>query len=672
MSGQVAILTRGLWRLRRQVEVLTGYTPVRYWPLAGGPRFDAVAGWGRKSTAKRAQHLARRSNKPYLAIEDGFLRSVRPGAREPGFSFVLDKTGIYYDASQPSDLEALITRRAESKDAKILNRARAGIKLLRERQLSKYNDGALASRDAATTSGTKPGERVLVVDQTYNDASITQGLAGADSFKHMLQAAISENPDAEIIVKLHPDVVAGRKRGYLTGVDGENIRIVGDPINPWTLIEAVDKVYVVTSQFGFEALLAGRQVVCFGAPFYAGWGVTDDRAAIPRRRARPTIEQLFAAVYFDYARYISPYDGTEISFEDAANQLAFLRDCYHDNSVQSVCVNISHWKRKIIAAFLDGRGGVPIRRLSIGSAVRTAKRKQARVVTWASKCTPKLEQACELAQVPLVRIEDGFLRSVGLGAALIPGASISFDTRGIYYNAHQSSDLEYLLETADLDADMIARAKELRLAILRQRLTKYNVGGASSEQFFDPDRPGVLVPGQVEDDASIRETISNTVQAGAAESVNLSLLRAARERNSDAFIIFKPHPDVVAGLRKGVLGKNEAEQYADRIVEKVSILPLIEQCDAVETLSSLVGFESLLREKKVTTHGLPFYSGWGLTTDLVTSERRTRKRSLDELVAIVLILYSRYADPVSLLRCTPEYIVERLSKLRDESDAILA
>ena len=85
------------------------------------------------------------------------------------------------------------------------------------------------------------------------------------------------------------------------------------------MIEAVDKVYVVTSQMRLEAVLAGRDVVCFGAPFYAGWGLTDDRVGLPRRTARPSLEQLFAAVYFDYSRYISPVTCREISFEQAVD-----------------------------------------------------------------------------------------------------------------------------------------------------------------------------------------------------------------------------------------------------------------------------------------------------------------------------------------------------------------
>src|SRR3546814_14983062 len=68
----------------------------------------------------------------------------------------------------------------------------------------------------------------------------------------------------------------------------------------------MDHVYVVTSTMGFEALLAGKPVTCFGLPWYAGWGATDDRQICNRRAATRSIDELFAAAYFPYTRYIDP------------------------------------------------------------------------------------------------------------------------------------------------------------------------------------------------------------------------------------------------------------------------------------------------------------------------------------------------------------------------------
>jgi capsular polysaccharide export protein len=162
------------------------------------------------------------------------------------------------------------------------------------------------------------------------------------------------------------------------------------------------------------------------------------------------------------------------------------------------------------------------------------------------------------------------------------------------------------------------------------------------------------VPGQVEDDASI--------QRGSPElQRNVELLAAVRGHYPDAFIVYKPHPDVEAGFRRGRVSANQASAYSDRVVTHTAILELIEAADRIATMTSLTGFEALLRAKPVTTYGQPFYAGWGLTDDVFPVTRRTRQRSIDEIVAAALILYPRYLDPFTGLRCTPELLIERLA-----------
>lgn len=254
------------------------------------------------------------------------MRSVNPGPAEPPLSIVADRTGIYCDATRPSDLEAMITTAARGLPRHVLDRARAGITYLTANRLSKYNHAPDVARAELGFSAHSSRRRVLVVDQTYGDGSITYGLASDQSFSDMLAAALVENPDAEILVKTHPEVQSRRKRGYLTRAKGSRITLIDRPVNPWALIEQVEKVYVVTSQLGFEALLGGREVICFGAPFYSGWGLTEDRVSVPRRTAKPSLEQLFAALYFEYARYVRPDTGRATTFEDAAEWLLDQRE----------------------------------------------------------------------------------------------------------------------------------------------------------------------------------------------------------------------------------------------------------------------------------------------------------------------------------------------------------
>jgi capsular polysaccharide export protein len=165
------------------------------------------------------------------------------------------------------------------------------------------------------------------------------------------------------------------------------------------------------------------------------------------------------------------------------------------------------------------------------------------------------------------------------------------------------------------------------------------------------------VTGQVEDDMSIKY--------GAFGLDNSKLLEMVRERNPNSYIIYKPHPDVLSGNRIGAIPKEITAKCANRVVTKVSIDSVIEVSDEVHTLTSGAGFDALLRGKRVYTYGMPFYAGWGLTIDYRKCERRTRKISLDELVAVALILYPRYISPKTERFCEVE---QTLKELKEEQD----
>ena len=251
-----------------------------------------------------------------------------------------------------------------------------------------------------------------------------------------------------------------------------------------------------------------------------------------------------------------------------------------------------------------------------------------------------------------VRVEDGFLRSRGLGAELVPPLSLALDDQGIYYDPTRPSRLEALITAhANLRPDQALRAERLVSAIRNLGLSKYNIGGATL-----PDLPKgrrILVPGQVEDDASI------LLGAGQIRT-NAVLLAEVRAANPDAVILYKPHPDVSAGLRVGTVP--DAASQADIIVENVDMAALLEQVDEVWTMTSGTGFEALLRDLRVITFGAPFYAGWGLTEDRGTiPARRGADVSLFGLVHAALIDYPRYLDPVTGRPCPVEVILDRLA-----------
>jgi capsular polysaccharide export protein len=203
----------------------------------------------------------------------------------------------------------------------------------------------------------------------------------------------------------------------------------------------------------------------------------------------------------------------------------------------------------------------------------------------------------------------------------------------------------------------------LRRTIIDGGISKY--GGGSRPLSKSSGERRVLVLGQVEDDRSVLN--------GGPGQTNLGLLMRARQLEPDAWLIYRPHPDVEAGHRKGHIPDNQVLNLADEIERGGSITTLIEAIDAVHCITSLGGFEALLRGKQVTTHGVPFYAGWGLTLDLgPIPSRRTRRRSIDELVAATLILYPTYFDPVTRLPCPPEILVGRIARGEDKFAAPLA
>jgi capsular polysaccharide export protein len=169
----------------------------------------------------------------------------------------------------------------------------------------------------------------------------------------------------------------------------------------------------------------------------------------------------------------------------------------------------------------------------------------------------------------------------------------------------------------------------------------------------------ILVPGQVESDASIRY--------GAPEiNTNLGLLQAVQQANPEAYLVYKPHPDVVAGLRQSGQEEHEAHHWCNEVLVTPSMGQLLDEVDEIHALTSLTGFEALLRGKTVACYGLPFYAGWGLTLDHAQSPRRRRKLSLDELVAATLILYPTYVSRTTGKFTTPEHALEELLAWREE------
>lgn len=692
-------------RLRR-ILALSGYDLRLGLPGAG----DAVAIWGHGQTAHRGTAIAARQGAALIRLEDAFLRSVLPGRAggEPPLGLMIDRRGgAHYAPDTPSDLEALLARHPLD-DAGLLTRARIGMARLRAQDLSKYN-----AHDPALPAPV-PGY-VLVVDQVRGDAALTRGGFGAalppNIFREMLVHAQADHPRARIVIKTHPEsqARAGRPGHYSTADATGRVTLLDAPVSPHALLDGAVAVYTVSSQFGFEAILAGHRPHVFGMPFYAGWGLSADAAPHPRRTRRLTRVQLFAAAMILAPVWFDAHRGGLCSFEQALDQLEAGTRAWREDRHGHVALNMRLWKRGALQGFFGQH--TPLRftndpgraRAMVCTSPGTAQAPphaladpdsypgpgpsgRPGLLIWASHTLP--DWAAEPSDsappnVPVRRVEDGFWRSRGLGAQLVPPLSLVADDLGIYYDPTRPSALERLI-AGPPPPGYADRAEALRRQIIAAGLSKYNLGRGAPSVAASPShtpaphpQPGaefsvqsnptsspaspqplrILVPGQVEDDASILLGASDV-------RTNLDLLRAARSAHPSAHITYKPHPDVEAGLRPGAIADPDARALADTIASHADPIALIDTCDAVWTMTSLLGFEALIRHKPVTCLGVPFYAGWGLTTDLCAVPPRRLAAPRPNLAALIhatLIAYPRYRDPVTGTPCPPEVIAARLA-----------
>ncbi|WP_120635790.1 capsular polysaccharide biosynthesis protein [Ruegeria sp. EL01] len=608
----------------RRILSLSGYDIRLGLPQQG----DVVGVWGNSPTAHRGMRIASKHDAPILRVEDAFLRSLHPGrGGEAPVGLLLDQTGVHFDPEIPSGLETLLSTHPLD-DTALLDRARGAIERLKELHLSKYSAFDL------DVPPPEPGY-VLVVDQTQGDAAVTASGGDHARFREMLVIAQEENPGMRVLIKTHPETLAGHRDGYFSDLDqSDRVSVLRKPISPWSLLDGAVGVYTLSSQMGFEAILAGHKPRVFGQPFYAGWGLTQDENPIPRRQRNLTRAQLFAAAMLLYPTWYNPYRDQLCELETVLDTLEAHTRAWRQDHMGWTASGMRLWKRKHLQQMF-GRH----QKVWFSSTTPTVSKRPHMV--WAN-------QARGIEDV--IRVEDGFLRSRGLGAELVPPISLVTDDLGIYYDPTRPSRLEDLIAKREtLRPDQERRAERLVGQLLSKGLSKYNTG---STKLSLPEGHRVLVPGQVEDDASILFGTSEV-------RTNMDLLRAARDAHPNAVLIYKPHPDVEAGLRKG---KIEAHDLADVVAEDTDPAALLAHVNEVWTMTSLTGFEALLRGIKVTTQGAPFYAGWGLTTDLGTvPARRGARPSLMGLVHATLIDYPRYIDPVTGQPCPVEIAVERLS-----------
>ncbi|WP_288995623.1 capsular polysaccharide biosynthesis protein [uncultured Psychrobacter sp.] len=724
------------------------------------PQPEAFIGWGRKKSFQRAHKAASKQSCAVLSIEDGFLRSLDSGiSSRHAVSVVVDDVGIYFDLTQSSRLEQLIVARTsfdnhnthnnrDSAGHHALHHSRAQQLMSRicAEKLSKYNavttcpslnelaNSKAAKRKVASTANTPRQPHILLIDQVVGDASVKGAGADKRQFRRMLKAACRNHPNAHIWIKAHP----AARTGYLTGLKlPKNVQVLTQVLNPIALLTQVDHVYTVSSHMGFEALMLGKQVYCFGVNWYSGWGLTDDSGAPKRlyhtvmhrrqnfakgllpskpqpnsalfppvfsqttskanmaRNVSATLEVLFYSAYVDYSHYVDPASSKACDIEAAIEWLVTNRHWQSQLAGRLTAYEFSRWKLPFVKAFVD----LPRTDLFIKPKPRLKNLLhpdhlrvdyQQPLLVWGLAKRQQVQQKRQRKQIgfgadspAIYCMEDGFIRSNGLGATLLAPLSVVIDRQGIYYDATAPSDLETLLRHCQpLSQPQRQRVQNLQTKLLTQRVSKYNVGASISRQasrdgswLIQAKQSGkrrLLIVGQVEDDLSVQH-------CGSMIKKNRDLIARVRQDNPDAYLIYKPHPDVEAGLRAGKVGA-DGLQLVDAVAYDTAMPDCLEGVDAVHTISSLTGFEALLRGLSVTCYGLPFYAGWGLTTDIdaqlppksqyLARRNRATPLSLEQLLYCTLIRYPLYHLPNGHGLAQVEQVIDYLYPPDD--DALMA
>ena len=634
---------------------------------------------------------------PTTYVEDGFLRSVNLGAdHTPPLSLSVDPYTPYFNARERSRLEEILLTHDFAADTELMARAQALLSRLVSSGLSKYNHSRPV--DIEAIYGPKTRRRILVLGQVEDDASIVYGCDKPITNNDLVYLAVLENPDAQVFYKPHPDVLNGTRRMQSNPDQVRHISQVLDQDIPLAQsFETIDHVYAITSQGGFEALMRGISVTTFGCPFYSGWGITDDRQANARRGRKLGVLEVFAAAYILYPRYFSPFTKEPVTPEQALDLLFELRKL---NAVQAppaggaatalretesrgsehtvparavaaetntliptFAFHINDWKRPLMAKWFPDRQFIflPIKLTPEVFArqwePRILSTPRAEVMVWGMNWPAGVGRL----DVPTAYVEDGFLRSVNLGADHTPPLSLSVDPYTPYFNARERSRLEEILLTHDFAADteLMARAQALLSRLVSSGLSKYNHSRpVDIEAIYGPKtRRRILVLGQVEDDASIVYGCDKPI-------TNNDLVYLAVLENPDAQVFYKPHPDVLNGTRRMQSNPDQVRHISQVLDQDIPLAQSFETIDHVYAITSQGGFEALMRGISVTTFGCPFYSGWGITDDRQANARRGRKLGVLEVFAAAYILYPRYFSPFTKEPVTPEQALDLLFELR--------
>lgn len=578
-------------------------------------------------------------------LEEGLLAYGRhPDFGHSALSIVLDRAGIHYDTARTSDLQRILKDIQGGWSEGMAVRARRIIGELQRLRLTKYN-----FQEGLLDRSRWRQYRLLIVDQAKESRALGFGGANQGIFEQMVDSAFKTFAETDIIIKLHPDHELHRGTSMLHGRVPPGVSIVPAGINIWSVFDHVDTVYTVSSQVGFEALLARKKVVCFAQPFYAGWGLTTDLASTHGEVKNLTLEQLVYGVLIKYSVYIHPERRERCEIEDI---LAYLESGlkktigFH-KVVYTVGLNAE--QKKVITPFLQGHFAQEVRHL--------APRKGRHREFAADEATLFWEESGRRGDDLMSYLANRGVTVLRAGSWTMPlmagGPGHPLALHISKYRLHDQeglgNDLTLLLENGDFSPQLLRRAETLHqrlLTVMDQRA----VAMSDSVLKSIGRRPVALVFGHLDADGALGAG-ENSVRS------DQELLNRVRRNFPEAYIIYAPQFADFRGRRQTVLIETALCDYVARPEQSVSCLKL---ADTVHVISSLSGVHALMCGKMVYTYGRPFYAGWGLTRDSEVFEERNKHCSLTELLSVAWILGPTYFDWQTKTIGTPEEIVRRL------------
>lgn len=274
------------------------------------------------------------------------------------------------------------------------------------------------------------------------------------------------------------------------------------------------------------------------------------------------------------------------------------------------------------------------------------------LLVWGASLTAwRGEALAARRHLPLVRVEDAFLRSVLPGRA--GGAAplgLMFDPVGVHFDSSRPSRLEETLREGLQNSNITDEADRLIHCLIEADLSKYNI--------HDPDLPApdpgyVLIVDQSRGDASIRHS-------GASAQTFRQMLDTALIENPDTRIVIRSHPETALGQRPGHFSPADASGRVSLLTAPVSPHKLLKNAAAVYTVSSQLGFEAILHGHRPRVFGQPFYAGWGLTGDAHPIPRRTRQLTVAQLFAGAMLAAPLWYDPCRDRLCSLEETIHQL------------